>query len=111
MNIFRIGIRRSQPHGDIQMTKAKKTAKKSVAKKSVAKAANGAAKPGVIATVIDCISKTKGSTVDETLAVLVKAFPDREADGMRKTAMIQSNRQKTSKEVIDGRGTVFYKRR
>jgi hypothetical protein len=86
------------------MTKAKKPAAK--------KPANGAAKPpGVIDTVIDCISKEKGSTVDETLAVLVKKFPDRDPDGMRKTAMIQSNKQRTSKEAVDDRGTVFYKRR
>jgi hypothetical protein len=91
------------------MAKAKKTVKKSAAKK-VAKT-NSAAKPGVIATVVDCISKERGSTVDEALAVLTKTFADRDPAGMRKTAMIQSNKQKTSKEVIDGRGTVFYKRR
>jgi hypothetical protein len=34
---------------------------------------------------VDCISKEKGSTADETPAVLVKAFPDREPDSMRKT--------------------------
>ena len=73
---------------------------------------NGAAKgPGVIATVIECISKEKGSTADETLAVLVKAFPDRDPDGMRKTAIIQSNKNKTSKEAVEDRGLVYYKRR
>ena len=73
---------------------------------------NGAAKgPGVIATVIECISKEKGSTADETLEVLVKAFPDRDPDGMRKTAIIQSNKNKTSKEAVEDRGLVYYKRR
>jgi hypothetical protein len=37
----------------------------------------------------NCISKDKGATADEIVAVLVKAFPDREADGMRKTVLIQ----------------------
>jgi len=93
-------------------TKSKKTAAKKTA--VVKKAANGdgAAKgPGVIATIVECISAADGSTVDETLKVLTKRFVDRDPDGMRKTAMIQSNKQKTSKEAVDGRGTVFYKRR
>lgn len=86
------------------MAKAKKTAAKKVG-------STAAAKPGVIAAIVDCISKAEGSTVDETLEVLKKAFKDRDPAGMRKTAMIQSNKQKTSKKEIDGRGTVFYKRR
>jgi hypothetical protein len=40
-------------------------------------------------SLIDRISKYKGATTDEIMAVLVKAFPDREADGMRKTVLIQ----------------------
>jgi len=92
---------------------ARKT-KNPAAKKAAVKTANGSTsvnKPGVISTIVDCISKDKGSTVDETLAVLTRKFPDRDPAGMRKTALIQSNKQKTSKEVVDGRGTVFYKRR
>jgi hypothetical protein len=106
---------------DVQTTETatkKSPKKKAPAKKTTAKKSASAKRPvgppkkvGVIAAVVECISKEKGSTVDETLAVLVKLFPDRAADGMQKTAMIQSNKQKTSKEVIDGRGTVFYKRR
>jgi hypothetical protein len=91
---------------------ARKT-KNPAAKKAAVKTANGSTsvnKPGVISTIVDCISKERGSTVDETLAVLTKKF-DRDPAGMRKTALIQSNKQKTSKEVVDGRGTVFYKRR
>jgi hypothetical protein len=38
------------------------------------------------------MSRDKGATADEMLAVLVKAFPDREADGMRKTVLIQANK-------------------
>ena len=94
------------------MAKAKKpVAKKPTAKKVAVKTNGSTAKPGVIATIVDCISKEKGSTVDETLAVLTRKFVDRDPAGMRKTALIQSNKQKTSKEVVDDRGTVFYKRR
>ena len=104
---------------DVQTTETatkKSPKKKAPAKKTAAKATTKRPvglpkKVGVIAAIVECIEKEKGATVDETLAVLVKKFPDRPADGMRKTAMIQSNKQKTSKEVIDGRGTVFYKRR
>ena len=93
---------------------AKKTKKTAAKKAAVKKTANGSTsvnKPGVISTIVDCISKERGSTVDETLAVLTRKFADRDPAGMRKTAMIQSNKQKTSKEVVDDRGTVFYKRR
>jgi hypothetical protein len=102
---------------DVTETAPKKSpkkapAKKTTAKKTAAKRPVGLPKKvGVIAAIVECISKEKGSTVDETLAVLVKKFADRNPDGMRKTAMIQSNKQKTSKEAVDGRGTVFYKRR
>jgi hypothetical protein len=112
---------------DVQTTETatKKSPKKRTTKKAadaamkrvIAKKSASAKRPvglpkkvGVIAAIVECISKEKGSTIDETLAVLVKQFPDRAADGMRKTAMIQSNKQKTSKEAVDGRGTVFYKR-
>jgi hypothetical protein len=106
---------------DVQTTEtaAKKSPKKKApAKKAAAKKSASAERPvglpktvGVIAAIIERISMEKGSTVDETLAALVKLFPDRDPAGMRKTAMIQSNKQKTSKEAVEGRGTVFYKRR
>jgi hypothetical protein len=44
------------------------------------------------------------------LAVLLKAFPDREADGMRKTVLIQANKNCTSKETDEKRGRVYYLR-
>jgi hypothetical protein len=98
--------------------KKKAPAKKASAKKASTKKATATKRPvglpkkvGVIAAILESISKDKGSTVDETWTVLKNRFPDRDPDGMRKTAMIQSNKQKTSKEVIEGRGTVFYKRR
>jgi hypothetical protein len=116
----RVANHRSNIMTEIQTetaAKKKAPAKKAPAKKTSKPASKSTKKPtggkgpGVIATIVECISREKGSTVDETLAVLIKAFPDRDPDGMRKTAMIQSNKQKTSKEVVDGRGTVFYKRR
>jgi hypothetical protein len=44
--------------------------------------------------------------------VLVKAFPDREADGKRKTVLIQIQASKncTSKERDEKRGRVYYRR-
>jgi hypothetical protein len=85
-------------------------AKKAKATKKTAapKAAKG---PGVIATIIDCISKEKGATADEIVAVLVKTFPDREEAGMRKTTIIQANRNCSSKDKDEKRGLVYFKRR
>jgi hypothetical protein len=56
------------------------------------------------------MSRDKGATADEMLAVLVKAFPDRAADGMRKTVLIQANKNRTSKEVDEKRGRIYYRR-
>jgi hypothetical protein len=38
------------------------------------------------------------------VAVLVKAFPDREADGMRKMVLIQASKNCSSKERDEKRG-------
>jgi hypothetical protein len=93
--------------------KAKATKRTAVAKKATN--GNGAAKaakgPGVIATIVDCISKEKGATSEECLAVLVKAFPDRDPDGMIKTIRIQAAKNASSKERDEKRGLVYYKRR
>jgi hypothetical protein len=88
---------------EIQMAAKKKAKKTAVA--VVAKS-----RPGVIATIIDCISKEKGATADEIAAVLVKAFPDRDADGMRNTVLIQANKNCTSKEIEEKRGRVYFRR-
>jgi hypothetical protein len=40
--------------------------------------------------------------------VLVKVFPDREADGMRKTVLIQASKNCTSKERDEKRGLIYY---
>lgn len=87
------------------------TAKKPKAKKTVAAKTNETAKgPGVIKTIVETISRDRGATTEECLAVLVKEFPDREADGMRKTVLIQANKNCTSKERDDKRGLVYYRR-
>lgn len=82
-------------------------ATKSKPKKTVAVKAKG---PGVIATILETMSRDKGATADEMLAVLVKAFPDREADGMRKTVLIQASKNCTSKERDERRGLVYFRR-
>lgn len=62
---------------------------------------------GVIATIIATISGAKGATADEILAVLKKAFPDRNADGMAATVRIQANRNADHK-TKDEDGSVRY---
>jgi hypothetical protein len=44
-------------------------------------------------------SKEKGATADEIVTVLVKVFPNRDPDDMRKTVLIQANKNCTSKEI------------
>jgi hypothetical protein len=96
----------------------KKSAKKTAAKKStkkpvaVSKKAGVSAKgPGVIATIVETISREKGASAAECLEVLKKAFPDRNPDGMIKTIRIQAARNATSKERVEERGLVYFKRR
>jgi hypothetical protein len=43
------------------------------------------------------------------LAVLVKAFPDREADSMRKAVLIQASKNCTSEERDEKRGLIYYR--
>jgi len=66
--------------------------------------------PGVIASIIETIARDRGGSIEEIVAVLVKKFPDREENGMRKTALIQANRNCTSKERDQKRGLVYYRR-
>jgi hypothetical protein len=88
---------------------AKKTAaKKKVAKKTTVKKTAEKKGPGVIATIIATISKANGASADEIMEVLTKTFPDREPDGMRKTAMIQANKNCKSKDRHETRGLVYY---
>jgi len=82
--------------------------KKKVIRKGRVKGAKG---PGVIATIIEMISRERGASAAEVLAKLVETFPDREADGMHKTVIIQCNRNCTSKEMDEKRGRVYHKRR
>jgi hypothetical protein len=89
--------------------KAKTAAKKTAAK--TAKGSTGAAKPGVIATIVEIISRETGATADEILTVLVKKFPDRDPDGMRKTIGIQALKNSSSKERDEKRGLIYFNRR
>jgi hypothetical protein len=102
-----------QPHEDIQMAKAKKTAVKKTVAKKVAKTKSGtpANKPGVIAMIVEIISRETGASAQEILAVLVRKFPDREPAGMRKTIGIQASRNASSKEKDEKRGIVYFNRR
>ena len=43
------------------------------------------------------------------MGLLVKAYPDRDADGMRKTTLVQANKNCTSKEKDEKRGIVHYR--
>jgi hypothetical protein len=67
--------------------------------------------PGVIATIVETISRAKGASIEELVAVLSKKFPNRGEDGMRATTRIQANRNCTSKEKDEKRGLVYFKRR
>jgi hypothetical protein len=92
------------------MTAKKKAAKKTTTKKVTN--GNGAAKgPGVIATVIATISREKGASADECLEILKGKFPDRDPDGMRRTVLIQANKNKSSTEMDEKRGKVYFNRR
>jgi hypothetical protein len=68
-------------------------------------------KPGVIETIVATISRAKGASLDEIVAALVKAFPDRDPDGMRNTARLQASRNASHKSRDDKRrGLIYYKR-
>ena len=61
-------------------------------KKKPAKKGTGPKKVGIIATVVAALEKAsekKPLTRDQALSLLEKKFPEREADGMKKTVMIQ----------------------
>lgn len=68
----------------------------------------GIKKVGVIATIVETMSRKSGASVPEIVAVLMKKFPDRDEKGMTSTVRIQANKQSTSKEKDDKRGTVYY---
>jgi hypothetical protein len=84
------------------------TRKKKVIRNGRKKGATG---PGVIATIIEMISRDRGASAAEILAKLVENFPDREEAGMHKTIIIQCNRHCSSKEMDEKRGRVYHKRR
>jgi hypothetical protein len=112
----------NHPMTDVQIETAKKAPAKKSVKKSAKKTAakkNGSTKRevsvpkkiGVIASIVETISRERGASTEEILEVLVKKFPDRDADGMKATIRIQANRNATSKERHEKRGLVYFKRR
>lgn len=93
--------------------KAKSATKTKSKAKSAKRASNGngnGAKRGVgvIATIIETISRDRGGSLEEILAVLTKKFPDREAEGMTRTVRIQANKNARKKDRDDKRGLVYY---
>lgn len=84
-------------------------AKKAKAKKA-AKKTNGAGKPGVIATIRESLKRDKGVTVEEVVAILAKAFPERKQKSMTSTAKIQLPKNAKKKEADTKRGLVYYGR-
>jgi hypothetical protein len=70
-------------------------------KKKPAAASQG---PGVIVTIVETISREKGASIEELVAVLTKKFPDREPDAMKSTCRIQVNKDCTSKDKDEKRG-------
>lgn len=67
-------------------------------------------RPGVIAEIVEAISRDTGATVTELLVILVKKFPDRDPAGMRATAQTQATKRATHKIRDEKRGLVYYRR-
>jgi hypothetical protein len=66
---------------------------------------------GVIDSVLEVISKEKGGSIAEIVAVLTKRLPDRDPSGVTKTAKIQANKFANHKERDENRGLVYFRRR
>lgn len=70
---------------------------------------NGVARgPGVIATIVETISRASGASVAEIIEVLKKKFPERKVKAMTTTIKIQAPRNATTTEKSDKRGLVYY---
>ena len=65
---------------------------------------------GVIASIVEIISRERGATIDEIVAILSKKFPDRDEVGMAATARVQANAHATSKVRDAKRGLVYFKK-
>lgn len=68
---------------------AKKVVKKGADKKPLIKKGKVAKAPGVIASILEFITGSKGETKETIIAKLAKRFPDRNADDMAKTVNCQ----------------------
>jgi len=80
-------------------------------KKATKKKATGERKPGVIACIVELISRPQGATIDQMIAVLTKKFPDRKAKSMTSTCKIQANKNATTKDKNKDGAVVYYKKR
>lgn len=69
----------------------------------------GKGKPGIIATIVELMRRSKGATQAEMLAVLVERFPDRNPKGMSGTVAIQSKKLYSSKTEDKRRGGMVYR--
>lgn len=87
--------------------KAKAKAPEKPAKKGAAKA-GGIKKVGVIATIVELMSRKNGASIPEIVEGLMEKFPDRDEKGMTSTARIQANKHQKSKEKDDSRGGMVY---
>lgn len=82
--------------------KAEKVAKAPKKATKVPKAPKG---PGVIATIIEVLKKGKPVTKEAILAVLVKRFPDRNAESMGKTINVQIPNRISKEQKIKVKNT------
>lgn len=65
--------------------------------------------PGVIAAIIEAMSRASGVSLEETVAILTKKFPERKTKSMTSTAKIQLSKNAKSKEKNEKRGLVYYR--
>lgn len=100
----KLGWKNAKPPVIEKLASTAKPVKAKAAKKATEpKAPKG---PGVIATIVEVLKKGKPVTKEAILAVLVKRFPDRDADSMGKTINVQvpnriAKEQKVTVEKTD----------
>lgn len=83
------------------------TAKKTVVKKKTKTAGTGSGRGvGIIDAIKEHMSRKEGATTEEIMSFLKKKFPDREPN--IGTVRIQTNRNASSKDKVDGRGLVYF---
>jgi hypothetical protein len=66
---------------------------------------------GIVDCIVKTISRDKGASIEELVAVLTKTFPDRNPDSMQATCSVQAWKNATSKGRDEKRGLVYFRRR